>query len=190
MIIISNEKLNQLSTKAFEHYRRSATVMAVLLLICGMCCLVYPFIMGVYISYLVGFLFALCGLYALGSCFIFRHRGKKALILTVIFGLVWLIMGYSLLINPVGGMISLTTLICFLFIFGGISRIAAGISMRKSSGAGWQILIGLLDLIIAVLWLSSSETQTFIITTLFIGLEMLFTAWGILMMRRALPARF
>lgn len=73
--------------------------------------------------------------------------------------------------------------IWLLFVLGGISRIVNGCQTRKQSGAGWNIFIGLLDLLIACLWLAMNPQQSWLFITAFIGVEMIFSAIGLLVLR-------
>jgi uncharacterized membrane protein HdeD (DUF308 family) len=56
------------------HYKKHATIMAVLMLICGICCLIYPIAAGVYLSYATGFMF----LYVVSILFIARLAQVKS----------------------------------------------------------------------------------------------------------------
>jgi uncharacterized membrane protein HdeD (DUF308 family) len=85
--------------------------------------------------------------------------------------------------QSLNGMSSLAFLFGFLFVLGGISRIVSGCKTRKQSGAGWNIFIGLLDLIIACLWLAMNPQQSWLFITAFIGVEMIFSAIGFLVLR-------
>ncbi|EPG4160386.1 acid-resistance protein, partial [Klebsiella pneumoniae] len=58
-----------------------------------------------------------------------------------------------------------------------------GCQTRKQSGAGWNIFIGLLDLLIACLWLAMNPQQSWLFITAFIGVEMIFSAIGLLVLR-------
>ena len=103
--------------------------------------------------------------------------------LLAIFAIAWIVLGLSFVVNPLNGMSSLAILFGFLFVLGGISRIVNGCQTRKQSGAGWNIFIGLLDLLIACLWLAMNPQQSWLFITAFIGVEMIFSAIGLLVLR-------
>ena len=126
MFMFSHYTLNAFSPRVFIRYKRHACLMAVLLFICGACCLAWPLVAGWYLATVTGML---------------------------------------------------------LMILGGISRIVNGCQTRKQSGAGWNIFIGLLDLLIACLWLAMNPQQSWLFITAFIGVEMIFSAIGLLVLR-------
>jgi uncharacterized membrane protein HdeD (DUF308 family) len=62
--------------------------------------------------------------------------------------------------------------------------------MRGHAGYAWSILIGIFDLLIAALWLGLDPEQSYLFTTIFIGLEMIFSAGGFISLRKKLsPAQ-
>ncbi len=124
-------------------------LMAVLLFICGACCLAWPLVAGWYLATVTGMLLMICGFYSLYSLIVFRQQHWKSRLVALIFAIAWIVLGLSFVVNPLNGMSSLAILFGFLFVLGGISRIVNGCQTRKQSGAGWNIFIGLLDLLIA-----------------------------------------
>lgn len=57
MFVFNQRSLRAFNEKTLVHYKKHATIMAVLMLICGICCLIYPIAAGVYLSYATGFMF-------------------------------------------------------------------------------------------------------------------------------------
>ncbi|MEB1079863.1 DUF308 domain-containing protein, partial [Citrobacter portucalensis] len=76
MFVFNQRSLRAFNEKTLVHYKKHATIMAVLMLICGICCLIYPIAAGVYLSYATGFMFLVCGFYSIYSLF---SSGKKQL---------------------------------------------------------------------------------------------------------------
>ncbi|MCE0828197.1 MULTISPECIES: DUF308 domain-containing protein [Buttiauxella] len=190
MFIFNQYRLKALSEASCLHYRKHALVMAVLLFICGTCCLIYPFMAGMYLSYIIGMMFMVCGFYTLYSLVVFRSRHWRSKFVSVIFALAWLLLGFSFVIHPLIGMTSLSLVFSCFFIVGGVSRIVSGFTMRGNAGAITNIIIGVLDLLIAVVWLSLNPEQSYLFTTAFIGVEMIFSAAGFIALRRNLtPAK-
>ncbi len=154
MFMFSHYTLNAFSPRVFIRYKRHACLMAVLLFICGACCLAWPLVAGWYLATVTGMLLMICGFYSLYSLIVFRQQHWKSRLVALIFAIAWIVLGLSFVVNPLNGMSSLAILFGFLFVLGGISRIVNGCQTRKQSGAGWNIFIGLLDLLIACLWLA------------------------------------
>lgn len=183
MFMFSHYTLNAFSPRVFIRYKRHACLMAVLLFICG--------------NLLSGT--------AVGRRLVSRHSNRHVIDdLRLLFAVQPdclppaaleitpggadlrhrpIVLGLSFVINPLNGMSSLAILFGFLFVLGGISRIVNGCQTRKQSGAGWNIFIGLLDLLIACLWLAMNPQQSWLFITAFIGVEMIFSAIGLLVLR-------
>ncbi len=126
----------------------------------------------------------ICGFYSLYSLIVFRQQHWKSRLGGAdLRHRPRIVLGLSFVVNPLNGMSSLAILFGFLFVLGGISRIVNGCQTRKQSGAGWNIFIGLLDLLIACLWLAMNPQQSWLFITAFIGVEMIFSAIGLLVLR-------
>lgn len=78
MFVFNQRSLRAFNEKTLVHYKKHATIMAVLMLICGICCLIYPIAAGVYLSYATGFMFLVCGFYSIYSLFSSSKKQLKA----------------------------------------------------------------------------------------------------------------
>jgi uncharacterized membrane protein HdeD (DUF308 family) len=117
---------------------------------------------------------------------VFSKEQWKSRLIPALFAVAWLLLGFTFVVNPLLGMNSLSMIFCCLFIIGGLSRVVSGFQMRGHAGYGWNIAIGIFDLLIAALWLGMNPEQSWLFTTAFIGLEMIFSAFGFLSLRRKL----
>ena len=77
-----------------------------------------------------------------------------------------------------------TVVFCCLFILGGIFRIASGVKLFHSPGYGWNIFIGIFDLLIAGVWLNMDPDRSYVFTSIFIGVEMIFSSLAFISLRR------
>lgn len=186
MLVFNHYNLKALNERSCFHYKKYSVVMAVLLLICGICCLIYPLIAGLYLSYLTGVMFLMSGIYTLYSLFVIYHQSWKSKCGDLFFAVAWLLLGYSFITNPLIAMESLSTVFCIMFIVGGLFRLINGFRMMNHTGWGWNICIGLFDLLIAGLWMGLNPERSYLFTTAFIGLEMIFSAWGLLSVRNSM----
>ena len=184
MFVFKQYNLRAFSEKARLHYRRHATIMAALLLICGFCCLIYPIAAGIYLSYTTGFMFLVCGFYSIYSLISSGKQPLSAKFTYALFSIAWLLLGYGFMVNPIVGMSSLAVVFCCLFIVGGLLRIVSGFKMFSSPGYGWNVFIGIVDLLIAGVWLNMNAEKSYLFTSIFIGLEMIFSAFGFICLRK------
>ncbi len=177
MLLIDRKILSSLNQRVLVKYKRSAFSFALILSLCGVLCLIFPVYAGVVLSYLTGFLLTLCGFYSLTCAFTFRKNGKIAIFSLIIFSIIYIIMGVSVLLSPMLGINILSMIICFLFLLAGFSRISAAFRNPNMVGRYWCMFIGILDLIIAFIWIGANEDTTYYLVSIFIGLEMTSSAY-------------
>lgn len=91
MFVFNQRSLRAFNEKTLVHYKKHATIMAVLMLICGICCLIYPIAAGVYLSYATGFMFLVCGFYSIYSLFSSSKKQLKAKFTYAFFAIAWLL---------------------------------------------------------------------------------------------------
>ena len=56
--------------------------------------------------------------------------------------------------------------------------------MFRSPGYVWNIFIGILDLLIAGVWLNMDPDKSYVFTSIFIGVEMIFSSLAFISLRR------
>lgn len=173
MLLIDRYTIAKLNSKNLKKYKCFTLFLTLLLTICGFLCLCFPFRAGVALSYLTGVVLLFCGMYTfLFSC-TFKKTSKFAMFLTVILGIVYAGLGICVFLSPILGINILSATICFFFLLAGISRISASLKNPKMIGYFWCLLIGLMDLVIAFIWIGSSEKTLYMLTSVFFGLEMI-----------------
>jgi uncharacterized membrane protein HdeD (DUF308 family) len=120
-----------------------------LLIVSGLSAVAFPLFASLAVEAVVGWAFVLGGvaqlLYAL------RAKGWGGLAWQILLGAVFMVGGFTLIANPVAGMISLTLVIIATFMAGGIFKILIGFRLRPLDGWGWFVLLGILSLIIGLL---------------------------------------
>lgn len=176
MILIDRDMIHKLGGDLFSRYRKSTFVMAAILSICGVLCLVFPAYSVLPLSYITGIFFIGCGLVLFINAWVFRSSGKATLFSLISFGIVYLLMGGNIFLAPLMGINTLSFIICILFMFAGLSRITAVFKRQKLIARFWLAVIGLMDIGIAFLWLSANANTTYMMTSMFIGLEMIASA--------------
>jgi len=104
------------------------------------------------------------------------HAGRKGAGLHLAAGILYAVVGGLMVIDPVGGALSLTLLLAALFLIAGIGRIVLGFQ----ADSPWFIVSGVIDLLLGTLILIGwPETGTWVIG-LFIGIEMVFAGLSML----------
>jgi uncharacterized membrane protein HdeD (DUF308 family) len=122
-------------------------VMGVLSLLGGMFALLNPYIASVFVLQLVAFLFIFLGVM------------QVAFTLRSPFGLSWfdlgmgvlqILLGVMLATNVLGGLVSLTLILAFLFMLEGVILVMAGINLRPFRSWIWLVVGGVISILLAV----------------------------------------
>ena len=173
MLLIDRQTLSKLNERVLNKYKKTAFIFALLLAVSGILCLLFPVYAGVALSYLTGILMLVCGFVSLGSAYTFRKSGKIAIFCLILFGIMYVVIGAGVFLSPILGINILSATICFLFLLAGLCRLSAAFKNSLMVGRYWCMLIGFLDLVIAFIWMGASEETTWMLTSIFIGLEMI-----------------
>lgn len=179
MLNINREKLTNLASGDMKKQRNILAVLAVLLLLGGIACLANPVASGIVVSAIVGVLLILSGFGAIVSILSTTIYTGWSRLFGFVIGIIYCIVGYAFIKEPLQGLIAMAMVIAALFIIGGVIRLYAGIQQIKSA-AGWmQIIIGILDLFIAYLLIGNGPITSIALLTALIGIELIFSAFGL-----------
>jgi len=147
--------------------------LGVLIVVLGIIATMTPFVGGIVAVYILGWSAIFGG--AAHVLFAFRtHSGGSAL-LEVVLGLIYVIAGFYVLANPIGGLLTLTLLLgCMLAVYG-LVAIVLSFRLRPSEGWGWMLFNAIVTLIVGIMisarWPINS---VWVIGTLF-GFSMIFS---------------
>ncbi|MEQ8602701.1 MAG: HdeD family acid-resistance protein [Marivibrio sp.] len=100
-------------------------------------------------TFFVGGVFAVTGVMEMARAF--KLRGKSRIAATLLFGLVGLIAGVLLLLFPLPGALTLTTVVAALFLVGGGLKTWHAFQLKPLKGWGWTLFSGVTSLALAVL---------------------------------------
>lgn len=155
---------------------------AVIFMLLGIAAIVEPFVAGLAVSVLVGWLLIAAGVTHMVS--VFRRDGGGT-IWHIALGLVYICGGGYFLTQPVLGLAALTLLLAFmLFVEAGVDLVAYS-AQRREAGAGWllanAIVTAVLGTLIAMQWPS---TSVWAIGTI-VGINLLTTGFSRLMLGTA-----
>ncbi|SFJ18815.1 HdeD family acid-resistance protein [Aerobium aerolatum] len=146
-------------------------VLAVISLIGGVLALFNPFAATLAATMMAGWVFALLGIVQIFQAF--QVQGWGGFIWALLFGLLSLIVGGSLIFNPLAGMISLTLLVAVLFIATGVVKIMYSFSLRPVTGWGWVLFSGLVSLVLGVMILADFPASAASILGILLGVELI-----------------
>ncbi len=153
------------------------------LIVIGMIAVSMAFLVTVGVVAIFGVLLIIGGIAQTVSAFWSpRWRGLLVHILT---GILYLVVGYIIVDNPEEGAIALTLLIACFFVVAGIFRIVVAL-LERFHNWGWCVLSGCISTLLGVLILEQWPTSGEWVIGLFLGIEMIFNGLAWVMMADAL----
>jgi uncharacterized membrane protein HdeD (DUF308 family) len=154
-----------------------------LMILAGILAVAVPWIAGVAVTAMVGWLLILSGF--LHLAFAWRGAHGATVALEVLLGVLYGVAGLYLLLNPIAGLASLTLVVSAYLFFEGLLELVVFVMLRSVAGAPWLFVDGLvtvvLAMLIAVTWPSSAG---WVVGTL-VGISMLFSGIARLLLGRA-----
>lgn len=95
---------------------------------------------------------------------------------TMLVGVLYVIAGFMVVDNPVGGALSLTLLIAAMLMVGGIFRIVSAMVLRHAHW-GWPLLNGVVSLMLGIMIYKQWPESAFWVIGLYVSIEMIFNGW-------------
>ena len=127
----------------------------------------------------IGWLMIVGGVLQASHAFVGREWGGHFVDLLV--GILYAVVGFLIVANPAETAVALTLLIALLLIFGGIFRIALGLTV-KFHNRMWLLIHGAINLVLGIMiWQAWPVSGLWVIGT-FIGIDMLFNGWSLVML--------
>ena len=146
-------------------------VLAVISLIGGVLALFNPFAATLAATMMAGWVFALLGIVQIVQAF--QVQGWGGFIWALLFGLLSLIVGGSLIFNPLAGMVSLTLLVAVLFVATGVVKTMYAFSLRPVTGWGWVLFSGLVSLALGIMIMADFPASAASILGILLGVELI-----------------
>jgi uncharacterized membrane protein HdeD (DUF308 family) len=120
----------------------------------------------------------------------FWARQWGGLVLKLLAGVLYIVVGMLMLAHPIGAAAGLTLMIAAALMVSGLLRIIVAV-MHRFSGWPWVVLNGVITLVLGVMiWRQWPESALWVIG-LFLGIDLVFSGWTWVMLAlavRSLPA--
>jgi uncharacterized membrane protein HdeD (DUF308 family) len=156
--------------------RRATTwsiVLSVLMIGAGVLAIGAPTIAGVAVTVFVGWLLLFSAVLHL----VFAWRGGRAgaVVWEVLLGVLYGVIGFYILANPVVGLQSLTFAVAVYLFIEGVLEFFLSFQLRPAPGSGWLLFDGIVTFALAILiWSAWPSNATWVVGTL-VGISMLFS---------------
>jgi uncharacterized membrane protein HdeD (DUF308 family) len=151
--------------------------LGVLFVLLGMAGLVFVGVATLVSVLFVGWAFVIAGIAEIANA-IFR-KGWSGFWLDLIVGIVTVMAGLFIVVQPLVGAKVLTMFIGVMFLIGGIFRLAAGIAM-KNPYAGWFLVHGIVSVILAILIIAEWPYSSLWVIGTLVSIELLFDGFRLL----------
>jgi|SRR5580704_1974657 uncharacterized membrane protein HdeD (DUF308 family) len=146
----------------------------IILVLLGLLAVVVPMVASLAVTILFGWLFLISGIVGLASTFAMRRA--PGFWWSLLSGVLGVVVGVWLLVEPVQGLVSLTYLLIAFFIIEGIATIMFAIDHRAAlSGRwAWMLVSGIVDLFLAAVILAGLPGTVAWALGLIVGINMVF----------------
>jgi len=157
--------------------------LSILMIIAGILAIASPFVAGMVVTRVVGWLLLFSGV--LHFVYAFRGGGVTAVLWEILLAVVYAVAGFYILANPAIGLASLTVVIALYLFAEAILEFAESYMTRHEIGSGWLLFDGIVTLLLAFMILGTwPSSKMWAIGTL-VGVSMLFSGISRLMMSSA-----
>ncbi len=158
---------------------RWSIVLSVLMIVAGILAIAVPWIAGIAVTAFVGWLLVFSGIFHL--VYAWRSGTAGAVIWEILLGIVYGLVGFYLLANPLAGLASLTfALVIYLFVEA-VLEFALSYQRRGAGGSGWLLLDGIITLVLAAMISATWPFSAAWAPGTLVGVSMLFSGIARLM---------
>lgn len=145
-------------------------IMGVISIIAGIFALANPLAATLTAEQLAGWAFLIIGIIELIAAFRDTSSGK---IWAILLGVAFILLGISLLANPLAGVISLTLAVATLLLVAGVFKVIWSFQLR-GTGAFWLVLLsGLLSLLLAIMIFGNFPASALSILGILLAIELI-----------------
>jgi uncharacterized membrane protein HdeD (DUF308 family) len=151
-----------------------AVGLGILLIILGFVAIATPFFASIAVGIFLGWLFMIGGI--VQAIYAFQHdRRRSSLIFHLLLGILSIVAGILLVVNPLAGVVSLTLIIGIYFFIDGVFRVFLAFQLKPDANWGWVLLNGILLIILGILIWSEWPFSATWVLGLLVGVGLLFS---------------
>lgn len=177
------EKIAELDIKAVSERSGWFTGLGILMIILGAVAIGAPYMTGVAVSLLVGWLLIISGV--AHGFHAFKATGWRGGLMQFLCALLYLGVGIMMITRPVAGLLALTMTVLVYFVVSGLFKIILAIRTENLPQRGWVTFSGIMSLVLAIyVGAQFPDSAMWVIGMLF-GIEMMFSGWAFVMLAAA-----
>lgn len=160
-----------------------AVAVSILLIILGVIAIALPFVAGIAVTSIVGWMLIFGGITHIIAAF--HARGAGAVLWEILVGLVYLVGGGYMVFHPLLGIATLTLFLAAVFLAEGVFELVSYFNIRGMKNAGWMLFDGLVTILLAgLIWFHWPSSSVWAIGTI-VGISLLMSGLKWLMISLA-----
>jgi uncharacterized membrane protein HdeD (DUF308 family) len=168
---------------ALQRCSKSLLIVGIALIVLGTVAIIAPGFATLFVTTFLGWLFIVS---AVAEFYLaFQVHGGWRIAGAVLTGLVSLVAGVWLLLNPLAGAAALTLLLAAYFVATGVVKAVAAFQLRPVGGWFWTLLSAAASIILGLLVFSGWPGSALWILGLLVGIDLLFYGWALIALRSA-----
>jgi uncharacterized membrane protein HdeD (DUF308 family) len=164
---------------------KASKIVGILLIIAGLLAIFVPWIAGIAITAIVGWILLVAGFAHL--LYGWHARSTGGIAWQIVIGILYLFVGFYLIFHPSRGLVTLTLLLACYFVVEGILELGMYFRLRRSHHAGWFLWDGLITLLLGILiWAHWPFSSVWVLGTI-VGISLLISGFARLSFRSDRP---
>lgn len=160
--------------KELKRRARWSIAIGVLMIILGIIAIVAPLLASIAVGLYLGWLFIVGGMFQATDAFQ-HHESGGSLVLKLLLGVLSVITGILLIVNPWAGVVSLTLIVGIYFFTDGVFRVFLAFRLKPAASWSWVLLNGILMIILGILIWSQWPFNATWVLGFFVGVGLLFS---------------
>lgn len=157
-------------------YWRSFLFIGIILIILGFFSLSFQFLSTFFIIDFIGVLLLIAGFAQAFHSFKTKGLGRSAT--WAIMGIIYMIVGIYLIIQPVAASTAVTLIFSLLLIVGGITQIIGAFNNKNFPKWGWLLLSGIITLMLGFVIILGWPEDSLWVLGMFLGIDLIFQGWA------------
>jgi uncharacterized membrane protein HdeD (DUF308 family) len=145
--------------------------LGILLIVFGVIAIASPYFAGIAATIFFGWLVLFGGITHL--VYAWSERGAGAIIWQILIGLVYLAAGIYMLMQPVGGLLTVTLVLGYYIAIEGVLELVAYFKLRRLPGTVWFLVDGIVSLLLACLIFYHFPSSSGWVVGTLVGISML-----------------
>jgi uncharacterized membrane protein HdeD (DUF308 family) len=150
--------------------------LGIVFIIGGLCAFLAPFVASLVVTGVVAAVLVIIGAFTVIQAW--SVKSWSGFLLELVIGLVLLIGGIAIYVNPIAGAFALTLFVAASFLAKGIFQIMLGFRIRPHDAWGWMVAAGVVALLVGVMILSDFPVSGIYSLGLLAGISLIFTGWA------------